>query len=292
VGQPADDLCGLGWNGAAPASLPPSIASVTPVTKEAASERSQVATAATSSGDPIRRIRHRQASHPLCFFAGVLRALGEDRPRRERVDANPLFRVVERRDLRQPGQAVLCRDVAGKPGDGFDACGRGHVDDRSPPVASIAGISCLRATKTPRRLTAKRTVEVARGDVCKRSRRVPAASGIVDGEVEPPERRGCRFDEMLDGVLVGHIDRNDEGAAAGAFDLAGNFRERILVAGGERHRGSLGRKRLGGCSTDAATSTGDDSHLSFELTSVFGHLRPLRFSSDSRRGRGRGGGGV
>jgi hypothetical protein len=78
----------------------------------------------------------------------------------------------------------------------------------------------------------ERTLEVARGDVCKRSRRAPAASGIVDGEVEPPERRGCRFDEMLDGVLVGHIDRNDVGATAGAFDLAGNFRERASSRAG------------------------------------------------------------
>src|SRR5262249_20682785 len=94
-------------------------------------------------------------------------------------------------------------------------------------------------------------------------------------EVEAAERRGCRLDELLDRVLVGHIDRNSECAPAGAFDLARDFSEGTLVAGGERDRGSLGRKGLGGCSADAAAGTGDDRHLSLELTGVFGHLCPF-----------------
>ena len=113
-------------------------------------------------------------------------------------------------------------------------------------------------------------------------------AGVIDQEIEPPQRVGRRVDGRSNGFQVADIQRNDVCPASEGLDLNGEFGQPALVAGGQRHvRSGLGQ-RQGDRPPDAAAGAGHKGAVAVKAKSFEdGHwcFRDRWLAQRSREGR-------
>ena len=95
--------------------------------------------------------------------------------------------------------------------------------------------------------------------------RAAGEAGVVDEEVEAAELVDGRLDERGDGVLVGHVRRDDVGVGVVLVgEGSGDVVEALLAAGGEDDLCALAGEGVDGRATDTGARTGDDSRLAVD----------------------------
>jgi len=91
--------------------------------------------------------------------------------------------------------------------------------------------------------------------------RVPVVSGVVDDDVQPPERLDDAFDDASTDWGIGQVTGDGNAWHTEALDDVGGSR---LIDIRHAHMGAIGGQRARGGSADALTRAGDDGHLAGE----------------------------
>jgi hypothetical protein len=107
-------------------------------------------------------------------------------------------------------------------------------------------------------------VEVVGGHVLQRGKLVHA--GVVDQDVDPPERPLGLAEQSADVGLLGHVGLHGDGLAAAAGDLRNHPVGPVLAGRVVDHHGRpLGRQVLGDGSSDSLGCAGDDGDLTVQF---------------------------
>jgi hypothetical protein len=208
--------------------------------------------------------------HRLCraLLRGVARAselLGEDRSRRNHVDAHATSGVLERRHLREPDDPVLARNICGQPADGLEPGGRGHVDDCPATAVQHCGDLVLHAQEGSSQVDRERAVEIIDGDIGQRRWSVAPPGRIVEGDVKAAELFDGPSHESLDRSLLANVGRHGDCSSARDVDLLRHTVEAPCVARSQGHRGAGGGERTRSLCADPSACSGDDRGLPFEV---------------------------
>ena len=94
--------------------------------------------------------------------------------------------------------------------------------------------------------------------------------GVVDEDVDGPERRLGVGDEAVEGGAVGHVERERDGAAA---ELLRRRLRGLVVEVADRDLHALAHEGPGGRLADAAGAAGDERDLADEDAGLLGHGR-------------------
>ena len=261
--------------GAHAASSPPSTTSCVPFTYEPRSDARKTAARATSSGCARRRSGMRVCvGAPLRVDVDPLgrsgldeldRALGERRPGRDGVDADPVRAELERHRLRQPPERMLRGAVVREPGAArMDGVDRRDVDDRAA-VALRPHLRCggLDAEERAADVDADDAVELRRRHVLEQEVREDA--GVVDEHVEPAEARHGRLDEPVDVVLDRDVALDQRRAATVGDEPAECAFEPVGAAVGEHDGGSRLGQPARAREAESLGCAGDERDLSAQV---------------------------
>jgi hypothetical protein len=88
---------------------------------------------------------------------------------------------------------------------------------------------------------------------------------VVHPDVDPPPLAHHAARGVVDGVGVGHVEREDHGISAERLDLSRGRLEPVEVARDQRHLRALAAVRPRDRAPDAARGAGDDRDHSLEL---------------------------
>lgn len=132
----------------------------------------------------------------LHLLTGAFEIVREDRSGRERVDPDVAVSVVQGGGLREANDSVLGRGIRCESADGLQARGGGHVDDGAAVVVleHRGDLPFHRHEHAAKRDGDGRVVRLER-KVGERGGWGPASGRVVDGQVEPSERRNGALPE-------------------------------------------------------------------------------------------------
>jgi hypothetical protein len=96
---------------------------------------------------------------------------------------------------------------------------------------------------------------------------------VVDEGVQVTEGVDRLADEIIDGVAVGHVRRDDQRLAGPVLDIVGERLQSVGAPGGQRHRHPLVGQCPGGRRADTGGGTGHDRHLPVHVACERAHGR-------------------
>ena len=100
-----------------------------------------------------------------------------------------------------------------------------------------------------------------------------AHAGVVDQDVDGPERLASRGDGRVGGRRVRQVDVDGRDPTAVAGDVVGDDGQRVGRAVEHRHRGALVGEEVGRGAAHAAGGAGDHGHLAFDRAAELGEAR-------------------
>src|SRR5215208_8416925 len=204
--------------------------------------------------------------------------VGRDVARCERVDADAVARPFERVSFRHLHDAGLRDRIRRRAARNPEAEDRGDVDDR----AAALGLAPALGRRDRHQPDA---AQVRRDDAVEGLRRgiergaAVGDAGVVDEDVERPDRRLGRGKRPRDGALVGdvEIDRHRR-FGAGSVELAPKGVEPLAAARADRDRGAAAREAAREMGAEPARRAGDEGALASDAGCQI-HAPPLAFTA-------------
>ena len=194
-----------------------------------------------------------------------LESVGQDRARRDCVDADVAVGVVEGGRPCQAEHGVLAGDVAGHASDSLQAGGRGHVDDRSASGLDHRGDLVFHREEDAKAVDGQRLLQVLDVELREGCRHVGQA-GVVEGAVEAAVGGSRPLDQRLNGGRLGDVGRGRQRLAARGHDLRREGVQLLFATRRDHDTGAGVCERARGSGADAAARARDDRDLAFEQT--------------------------
>ena len=187
-----------------------------------------------------------------------------DVPGADGVDAEVLRGVVEGGRLGQADHAVLGGGVRGAALDADDPGARGRVHDRPAALLEDQRDLVLHAQEHAAEVDVDDPVPLLLVVVRGRGRLLRLDAGVVEGEVQPPERLDRLRQGRLHVLGPRHVAPHGDRPPALLLDQAGRLPVALLGHVGGHHAGPLAGERQRRRAADAVRGPGHERHLSCE----------------------------